>query len=71
MSTRTAVRVESVATTDHRPLKHLVRMSERRWDGTVETLCGIVRQPAPPRETARRCRKCEEIYEGIRFLDGL
>ena len=70
-ATDTPVRAESVDTTGNTPLKHLARMSERRFDGLVETLCGIIRQPSMPRPNAQRCQKCEEIYKGIRFLDQL
>lgn len=53
------------------PLKHLVRMSERRYDHTVETLCGLVRSLKPPRSGAVPCEKCIAIRDGIASLDHL
>ena len=53
------------------PRKHMARMSERRFDGTVETLCGIVASQKPPRRGAEKCPTCLDIYHGIRALDEL
>ena len=52
--------------------RHLTRMSERRWDGTVETLCGIVATEKPPRSgPTEKCKECLEVLGFIRELDGL
>ena len=72
MSTSTAPLLDrSTDETVSPPLKHLARMSERRWDGTVETLCGLVRTVKPPRPRAVRCEKCLAIRDGISVLERL
>lgn len=51
------------------PRRHLARMSERRFDGTVDTLCGIKRRVMePPKPNAQPCEKCQEV---LRFINGL
>lgn len=51
------------------PRRHLARMSERRFDGTVDTLCGIKRRSMkPPKPNAQKCEQCLEV---LRFINGL
>ena len=52
-------------------LKHIARMSERRFDGTVETLCGLIRTVKPPRRGAVPCETCVAVRDGISSLDWL
>lgn len=56
---------------DDVPKKHLIRYSERRFDGTVETLCGLIRTPKPPRDNAEKCEKCLEVEKAISFLNSM
>lgn len=54
---------------DSPPIRHLARMSERRFDGTVETFCGLRRTIKPPKPNAQKCPKCLEVMELIRQMD--
>jgi len=64
--------VEKVETpVPEKPVRHLARMSERRWDGTVDTFCGLRRTIKPPKPNAEKCEKCLEVLEMIRHLDRL
>lgn len=53
------------------PKKHLTRYSERRFDGTVETLCGLIRTPRPAKASSEKCEKCLEIEEAISYLNRM
>ena len=56
---------------DRPRLRHLTRASERRYDGTVETLCGIIAVEKPPRSgPTEKCRACLEAARFIRELEG-
>lgn len=56
---------------DNPPMRHLARMSERRFDGTVDTFCGLRRTVKPPKPNAQKCQKCEEVMQMIRNLERL
>ena len=73
MSTQTEERtVASTGNDDVRGEKHIIRASGRRWDGTVETLCGQIRRASlTPRRNADRCQACIEMMRGIAALDQL
>lgn len=52
--------------------RHIARASGRRFDGTVETLCGQIRRIAVrPRPNAARCEACVEMLRFVARLDGL
>lgn len=49
--------------------RHIARASGRRFDGTVETLCGQIRRLSiQPRPKAQRCEAC---VDALRLLHGL
>lgn len=56
---------------DDLPACHLFRRSERRADGTVLTLCGLVRPLKPPEPGAEVCEKCADVRRLVRGLEDL
>lgn len=57
---------------DHEGERHIASAAGRRYDGTVETLCGQIRRIAVrPRPKARRCEACVEALRFKLQLEGL